>query len=289
LRNPASMCSIVGMRPSVGRVADPHATTTHLRLGVSGPMGRTVADTALLMSALAGPSNDDPLSLPEDGSVFGAPLPATTSAKVAWGGNLGLIECDPEVLEICEAAANTVAAAGGSVAEARPNLEHAEYVFRVLRGIGYARNVSAVPEDKYHLLKSTVRENVEYGRSLTTSDLMSAESRKADLHRTMSSFFDEYDVLALPAAQVPAFPVETEYPTEVNGVPMPDYLGWMMAACLITPTGCPAICIPAGFTAEGLPVGLQLVARVGHDRQLLEVAAAMEAANPQHHLEPELA
>ena len=288
LRNPASMCSIVGMRPSVGRVADPNATTTHLRLGVSGPMGRTVADTNLLMSALAGPHNDDPLSLREDPSIFGHALPSTTTAKVAWGGNLGLLECDPEVLEIGKAAASSVTSVGGSFAEDRPNIEHAEYVFRALRGIGYARNLAAIPEDKHHLIKGTVLENAEYGRSLTMHDVFLAESRKADLHRTMSAFFDEYDVLAIPAAQVPAFPVETEYLTEINGVQMPDYLGWMMAACLITPTGCPAISIPAGFTKNGLPVGLQLVARVGEDHKLLEIASAMEASNPQHHLSPSL-
>lgn len=288
LRNPASMCSIVGMRPSVGRVADPHATTTHLRLGVSGPMGRTVADTALMMTALAGPDNRDPLSLPEDGSFFSGPLPITTSARVAWGGNLGLLEYGPEVLEINKAAAAAVTAVGGTFAEDRPDMEHAEYVFRALRGIGYERNLAGLSKDQYALLKGTVRENAEYGQTLTKADIFLAESRKADLHRTMSAFFDEYDVLAIPAAQVPAFPVETEFLTEVNGVEMPDYLGWMMAACIITPTGCPAISIPAGFTSEGLPVGLQLVARVGNDRQLLEIASAMEAANPQHHLAPSL-
>ncbi len=288
LRNPASMCSVVGMRPSVGRVADPLATTTHLRLGLSGPMGRTVADTALLMSAMAGPDVRDPWSLPDEGSTFTSSLPTTTNAKVAWGGNLGLLECDAEVLAIGESAAHTVESVGGSFSIDRPDMEHAEYVFRVLRGLGYARNAAPIPDELYPKLKGTVRENIEYGRTLTTEDLFLAESRKADLHRAMSAFFDEYDVLAIPAAQVPAFPVETEFLTEINGVQMPDYLGWMMAACIITPTGCPAICIPAGFTSEGLPVGLQLVARVGQDHKLLEIASAMEASNPQHHLAPPL-
>ena len=286
LRNPASMCSVVGMRPSIGRVAEPLATSTHLRLGVSGPMGRTVADTSLLMSAMAGPDDRDPWSLPEPGSVFAGPLPTTTSAKVAWGGNLGLLECDAEVLMLGEAAARTVQSVGGSFAEDHPDIEHAEYVFRVLRGLGYARNAALIPDDMYPLVKGTVRENIEYGRTLTTEDLFLAERQRADLHRTMSAFFDEYDVLAMPAAQVPAFPVETEFLTEINGVAMPDYLGWMMAACIITPTGCPSICIPAGFTSEGLPVGLQLVTRAGQDRELFEIASAMEAANPQHHLSP---
>ena len=167
-------------------------------------------------------------------------------------------------------------------------MEHAELVFRVLRGMGYAGSSWQIPEEEHHLIKETVRENMEYGRTLTLPDVLVAEAHKAELHRRMSTFFDQYDILALPVAAVAAFPVETEYPTHVNGVEMRDYLGWMMAVCMITPTGCPAISIPAGFTSDGRPVGLQLVARLGHERELLEIASAMEAANPQHHLRPEL-
>jgi len=280
---------VVGLRPSVGRVASPDSQTTHLRLGLSGPMGRTVADTALLMSAMAGPDPRDPLSLPEPGSTFAPPLPTTTTASVAWGGTLGgLFECDPEVLEIGRTAAQTVTAAGGVFAEDHPDMEHAELVFRVLRGMGYAGAGWQIPADQHELIKATVLENIAYGQSLTLPDVLAAEAHKAELHRRMTAFFDRYDILALPVAAVAAFPVETEYPTHVNGVEMRDYLGWMMAVCMITPTGCPAISIPAGFTSDGRPVGLQLVARLGHERQLLEIASAMEAANPHHHLRPDL-
>ncbi len=285
LRNPAHMCNVVGLRTSVGRVAVPDGQTTHLRLGVSGPMGRTVADTALLMAAMAGPDPRDPLSLPEPGSVFLPPLATTTDARIAWGGTLGgLFECDPEVLQICRTAAQTVESVGGSFTEDHPDMEHAELVFRVLRGMGYAGAGWKIPDEQHHLIKATVRENMAYGRELTLPDVLAAEAHKAELHRRMTMFFDEHDILALPVAAVAAFPVETEYPTHVNGVEMRDYLGWMMAVCMITPTGCPAISIPAGFTSDGRPVGLQLVARLGHERQLLDVASAMEAANPQHHL-----
>jgi amidase len=104
----------------------------------------------------------------------------------------------------------------------------------------------------------------------------------------MTKFFDEYDVLALPAAQVAPFPVETEFPMEIDGVAMADYLEWMTTCCAITPTGCPALSLPAGFTSAGLPVGLQLVAQVGNDRALLEVASALEAVNPQYQHVPVL-
>lgn len=289
LRNPAHMCNVVGLRPSVGRVAEPAKRSTHLRLGVSGPMGRTVGDTALLLAAMAGPHPDDPLSLPESGLSFLGPLPTTTTASVAWGGTAGgLFACDPEVAQIARAAASNVQAVGGSFSESYPNLEHAERIFRVLRGMGYAIAGWELPADQHRLLKATVRENIAFGQQLTVRDVLEAEAQKADLHRAMSSFFDDNDILALPVAAEAAFPVETEYPTEVNGVQMDDYLGWMMAACVITPSGCPAISIPAGFTNDGRPVGLQLVARLGHERQLLEVASAIEAANPHYQLAPQL-
>jgi amidase len=286
LRNPAGMCNVVGMRPSVGRVADPSAESMHLRLGVSGPMARTVADVSLAMSALAGPDERDPLALPEQGEVFAGRLPTETTARLAWVGDLGLFTCEPEVLAICERAARSIESVGGTLVAASPDLSNSMSIFRVLRGAGYRRLGATIPSDSMPLVKETVRENIAYGRSLSIGDLLEADKQRVDLHRTMTAFFDSVDVLALPTAQVAAFPVEVEYPMKIDGVSMGDYLDWMQTCCIITPTGCPAISIPAGFTSTGLPVGIQLVARVGHDRQLLEIASALEAANPLHHLTP---
>ncbi|MDW3180321.1 MAG: amidase family protein [Acidimicrobiia bacterium] len=287
LRNPAAMCNVVGLRPSIGRVAAPQQTSTHLRLGVAGPMGRTVADTALVLSALAGPDPHDPRARPELGSVFRAITPAS-NPRVAWGGDLGILKCDSDVLRICEAAARTVVGVGGTVESASPDLGDGERIFRVLRGLSYRNLGDDYDGELQAQMKATVRENIAFGRSLEIEDLLEAETMKADLHRLMSDFFDDFDVLALPTVQVPAFDVEIEYPTDIDGEPLDDYLDWMMACCVITSTECPAISIPAGFTDDGLPVGLQLVARAGHDRELLEVAAALEAANPFHHLAPAL-
>jgi amidase len=94
----------------------------------------------------------------------------------------------------------------------------------------------------------------------------------------MRRFFESYDVLVLPTSQVPPFPAEQEYPTEINGRPMTSYLDWMRSCYVITVTGCPAISVPAGETSTGLPVGVQIVAPFGRDRRLLGVAAAFEAA-----------
>lgn len=281
LRNPASFCNVVGMRPSIGRVPMPAARSTHLlRLGVQGPMGRTVTDAALVLSVLGGAHPADPLSLSDDPTVFAAPLPQSTGARLAWGGDLGVSTCEPEVLDVCRAAAHRITEAGGSFTEAAPPMHDSMTVFRVLRGLKYRALAAEFPRDSWSLMKDTVVGNIEYGLTLDVDDILTAERMRADLHQTMTAFFGDYDVLALPAAQVAPFPADWEHPTEIARQEMTDYIDWMTICCAITPTGCPAISIPAGFTADGLPVGLQLVARVGHDRQLLEIAAALEAVAP---------
>ena len=278
LRNPAAFCNVVGLRPSIGRVAEPAIRSAHLlRLGVRGPMGRTVADTALVLSALAGHHPADPISWRDDPAAFADPLPSTTDARVAWAGDLDMFTCEPEVLELCEAAARRVETVGGSMTHARPDMTDSMTVFRTLRGMSYRDLGSQLPDGALDQVKGTVQENITYGRGLDANDVLAAEIARAELHRRMTAFWEDHDVLALPSAQVAPFPAEWEFPTEIDGVAMQDYLEWMTTCCVITPTGCPAISIPAGFTSDGLPVGLQLVAPVGQERRLLEIAAAMES------------
>ncbi len=281
LRNPAAWNNVVGLRPSLGRIPEYIDASSHLiRLGVTGPMGRTVADTALLLSVLAGPHPGDPLSLSENPSIFAHSLPATTEATIGWVGNLALFTCANEPLMLARAAAERVRAVGGSFREIDVDLSMAEFVFRVLRGLAYRSLGSSIPEDRHILLKDTVRENIAYGRRLSVDDVMRSERSRACLHMEMTSAFRQVDVLALPTTQVEPFSTDIEYPTEIAGQPMADYLSWMMSNCVISATGCPAISIPAGFTLSDLPVGLQLVAPVNRERQLLSVASAVEAALP---------
>ena len=279
LRNPAAFCNVVGLRPSIGRVAEPSIRSAHLlRLGVRGPMGRTVADTALVLSALAGPHPADPNSLTDDPASFREPLPSSTDARIAWAGDMGgMFTCEPEVLELCEATARRVEGLGGSFGAAVPDMADSMMVFRTLRGMSYRDLGAQLGADAFERVKGTVQENIVFGRGLGADDVLAAEIARAELHRRMTAFWADYDVVALPAAQVAPFPADWEFPTEIDGVAMDDYLEWMTTCCVITPTGCPAISIPAGFTSAGLPVGLQLVAPFGQDRRLLEVAAALES------------
>ncbi len=289
LRNPAAFNNVVGLRPSIGRVPVVDATSHRLvRLAVQGPMGRTVADTALVLSALAGPDRRDPLSRDDEPRRFAEPLPSSTEATVAWIGDVGgAFVSDAAPMALAREAASAIETAGGRLVDAGIDLPGAERIFRVVRGLGFAQLGREIPAEAHDQLKDTVRENMAFGEALTADDIVEVERLRIELHRHLLDVFAEFDVLALPTTQVAPFPADQEFPTRVGGQPMPDYLGWMMSCCVITATECPAISIPAGFTDDGLPVGLQLVAAPGEDRRLLEIAAAIEAAAPHHDRVPD--
>ncbi len=286
LRNPAGFCNVVGLRPGIGRVASPTERSTHLvRLGVQGPMARTVDDTALLLSVLGAPDDRDPLSTPLDPRI-GPPIHPSDGVRIGWAGDCGEFVVEAETLEISRAGASRIIDHGGAFADIHPDFSNAMTVFRVMRGLQYRDLGTRIPRESWGQIKDTVVANIEYGMALDLEDVLQAERLRADLHIEMTRCFRDHDVIALPTAQLAPFPAEWEYPTEIAGQPMGDYLDWMTACCIITPTGCPAMSIPAGFTRDGLPVGLQLVAPVGKEHRLLQIAATLETANPLHHLAP---
>jgi len=124
--------------------------------------------------------------------------------------------------------------------------------------------------------KQSLADNIRVGAGLTGADVARGYEQRSALSERMRVFFESYDVLLLPTSQVPPFPADQEYPHDINGHPMATYLDWMRSAYVISVTGCPAISLPAGETADGLPIGVQVVAPFGADRRLLEVAAAVE-------------
>ncbi len=281
LRNPASFNNVVGLRPGLGRVPEwPHANAWE-STSVGGPMARTVEDLALLLSALAGPTPRVPLALETPGSVFAEPLDQTGQAlrglRVAFSSDLGgAFEVDHEVARVVEEQAGVFGEAGSVVTQAHPDLREAEDTFRTLRAwhfqAKYADFLAAHPDD----VKASLAENIRAGAHLTGADVARAYIQRTTLGDRMRLFFEEHDVLVLPVSQVPPFPADQEYPDEINGRAQETYLDWMRSAYFITVTGCPAISVPAGFTAGGLPVGIQIVAPHSSERMLLEVAHAFE-------------
>jgi amidase len=277
LRNPASFCGVVGMRPSIGRVAHTPIAKIDRNLGVQGPMARNVEDLALLLDAMSGEHPADPLSLPALPKSF---LSAARSGKgpkrVAYSPDLGITPVDPEVAAITRKAAMRFAEAGAIVEEAHPDLSEAHECFHVLRAFDFAISKAALLRDKRDLLKPEVIWNIEEGLKLTVDDLVRAEAQRVAMTARTFEFFKTYDLLLAPATIVAPFPVENRYVAECAGKKFDNYVEWLGIVYAITLVCCPALSLPCGFTATGLPVGLQMVAAPRGEAQLLAGAKVLE-------------
>ncbi len=280
LRNPAAFCNVVGLRPSPGRVPSHPVQMGWSTLSVQGPLGRTVADVALGLSVLAGPDPRSPISLPEAGGVFATDLSRDLRGlRVAWAPDLGgLIPVDRAVRDVLAGQVEVFERLGATVTEACPDLSGADEVFDVLRSWHFVAAMGDVVARHPDQVKAAIRWNVERGRALTGEDVSRAEVRRTRLHLRVVEFFDRYDVLLTPTTQVVPFDADAEYPTVVEDERQDSYLGWMRSCSSISATGLPALSVPAGFTDDGLPVGLQVVGPPRGDRRVLEVGHAFEQA-----------
>ena len=280
LRNPAAFCNVVGLRPTPGRVPSHPAAIGWSQLSVQGPMGRTVGDVALGLSALAGPDPRVPISLSEPGAPFAAPLPTELRGlRVAWTPDLGgRVPVDPAITAVLEARLGVFADLGATVEEDCPDLRGADDVFGVLRAWLFEASYGDLVRRHPEKVKETIRWNAARGAELTGADVGRAEVAHTALFERVVAFFERYDVLLAPTTQVLPFPVEVEYPTSVNDVEFDDYLGWMRSCTLISATGCPALSVPGGFTPDGLPVGLQVIGAPRADRRVLEIGHVFEQA-----------
>ena len=277
LRNPASFCGIVGMRPTVGRVAQPRLSQVDGTLGVEGPMARTVEDCALLLDAMAGDDPRDPLSKPRPAvSFLDSARHGAKPLRVAYSRDLGITPVDPEVAEITRRAALRFAEAGVAVEEAHPDLHEAHECFQTLRAQGFAQSMAGLLVTHRDMLKPEIVWNIEQGLKLSAADIMRAESQRAAMLARALVFFETYDLLLCPATIVPPFPVEERYVKACNGVVFETYVDWLAIVYAITLIAAPAVSLPCGFTRSGLPVGLQIIGPPNADARVLAGARALE-------------
>ncbi|MFW2333135.1 amidase [Ilumatobacter sp.] len=276
LRNPAAFCNVVGLRPSYGRVPSWPNRTPWSGLGTSGVLARTVDDLALQMQAVAGPDVRVPISLPEPGSVFATLDDVDPSGlRVAWTPDLGL-PIEAEVRDALTFVPGHLASLGCRVEETMPDLHDAREIFQTLRAWHFEISTGDLYDTDYDRIKDTVRWNVEEARRRMMHEHGRATVAHAALIERVRSFFDHHDVLALPTTQVAPFDIALDWPRTVDGVEMESYIDWMRVCSDITVTGCPAISMPAAFTPDGLPVGVQFVGRPRGDVELLSFARLWE-------------
>ena len=277
LRNPAAFCNVVGLRPSPGRV--PRESASWSPLSVAGPMARTVADVALFFSALAGPDPRTPLSIAEGGDRFAAPLGrAFTGTRIAWWRGLGGIPFEPEIRSAVDAHRRTFEALGCSVEDAEPDFAGVDDAFPTLRYVANHAQYAALARDNPAWVKDTIKFEVARAEQLTGADVSRALARQARMYDDTRRFFERYEYFVLPVTQVSPFDVDVPYPTRINDVAMATYIDWMRSCWYVTFMAAPAISVPAGFTRDGLPIGLQIVGRHQADWSVLQLAYAFEQA-----------
>jgi amidase len=277
LRNPASFSNVVGLRPSPGRVPSWPTEAAWSTLSVVGPMARSVADVALMLSAIAGPDPRSPIALADSGSRFAAPLDRDfKGVRVAWWKNLGGAPVDRRVREVVNGRRRVFESLGCIVDEAEPDFADFDAVFKTVRALAFVTGVAPGVAGHRDQVKDTILWEIDRGERLTAAEIAWAETKRTELYHRMRQFMDRYEFFVLPTVQVPPFSVDRPYVTEIDGVAMETYIDWMKSCYYISVVGNPAISVPCGFTPEGLPVGLQIVGRHRDDWGLLQMAHAFE-------------
>ena len=280
LRNPAAFCNVVGLRPSPGRV--PVETNSWSPLSVSGPMARSVADVALFLSVLAGPDARGPLTNVEDGARFRAPLGRDfKGVRVAWWKGLGGIPFEPEIRTVIDSTRRVFEGLGCAIEEAEPDFTGVDEAFKALRFTGNYPQYAPLVRERPEWVKDTIKFEVAEAERLTAADVGRAIARQTQMYDQSRQFFEKYEYFVLPVTQVAPFDVSIPYPTSIAGTAMTTYIDWMRSCWYVSFMSNPAISVPAGFTAAGLPVGLQIVGRHRDDWSVLQLAHAFEQAT-QH-------
>ena len=279
LRNPASFCNVVGLRPSSGRVPNWPAVSAWFNMAVVGPMARTVQDVALTMAAITGPDARSPIALQDPARMFAGSLERTfKDTRIAWSADLGGLPVEPEVARILNAQRAIFSELGCIVEDATPDLRDAHEIFSVMRAWNFHLAFGELLKSHRALMKDTVIWNIEEGARLTGAQVAAAEVKRTQLFHRMRAFMDRYDFLLAPVVQVLPFAVDIPYPTQIGGVALDTYIDWMRSCYYITVTGAPALSVPCGFSSGGLPVGLQIVGRWQDDLGALQLAHAFEQA-----------
>jgi amidase len=279
LRNPGNFNNVVGMRPTVGLV--PSAPNPYPLFGfaTNGPMARTVADVAVLMSVMAGPDPRDPGSVPCDPASFLGRLDSDVrGTRIAWCPDLGGLPLDPRVRTVLATQRQTFEALGCIVEDAVPDLRDADSVFLTMRAFRSGLTYGPILAEHRDRMKPEAVAEIEAGLALTTAAIGKAMLQHGQLLERMRRFEERYDFICCTVNQVPPFDATLDWPKTIDGVAMDHYVAWMKSAYWITSTLRPAISVPAGFTPDGLPVGLQIVGRYRGDFALLQMAWRFEQA-----------
>jgi len=285
IRIPAAFCGLVGFKPTFGRVPMYPAAGGNELVAHVCPLARTVRDAALMMNAIARHDPRDAFALPDDGVDYLAacddPLAGDRGRaplRIAWSPHLGFAPVEPETREIGEAAARAFTELGLSIEEANPDLGDPSTILQTLYGGAQAGSHAARSAEQKAQMDPELVAYAEASSRLSVVDYLKAVSARQALVDSLRRFFERFDLLLTPTLCLPAFPLGMVGPAEVAGRKV-THLGWSLCYPF-NYSGQPAVSVPAGFTAGGLPVGLQIIGRRLEDALVLRAAAAFETLRP---------
>ncbi|HEX2885987.1 amidase [Vineibacter terrae] len=278
LRGPATLCSVVGLRPSPGRVTRGTSNNLFSPLSVQGPMARNVPDLALALDAMAGFCPLDPLTFDAPAMSFSdAVARPPARLRIAFTANFGgALPVDRETRDICSQQVRRFEEAGCHVDEAFPDLGPVDEVFLALRSQHFVVDRELQLGTHRDQLKADIIWNTERGLQQTPSRLAWADRERAALFRRFAAFFEAYDVLVTPGAATPAWDVNLRAREVIDGVKLTNYIAGSGLTSAITLTSCPAVSVPCGFDSYARPVGLQIVAPPRGEARALHAAAMFE-------------
>jgi amidase len=290
LRNPGNFNNVVGFRPTVGLIPLAPSAMPFGNLAVKGPLARTVGDIAFLLTVMAGPDARDPACYPSDPTVFTKPLERNLkNVRVAWCPDLGELPLHPEVRDVLQKQRATFEQLGCIVENAHPDLSGVDEAFLTLRAWRTWSTYGSLLATHRAEMKPEAIGEIEAGAKLSAPDLTKAMTTQGQVMERMRLFQQKYEFVICAVNQLPPFDAKLDWPKEINGTKMEHYVAWMKSAYWITATACPAISVPAGFTSDGLPVGIQLVGRYRADFELLQLANMFEHATHFGRKRPALA
>jgi aspartyl-tRNA(Asn)/glutamyl-tRNA(Gln) amidotransferase subunit A len=290
VRIPAAACGVVGLKPSPGRIARTPTSNGWNSLAVDGPLARTVRDVALLFGAMAGFDDRDPIALPDTGEDFLAACDGDLNdLKIAWGADFGYAPIETRVSNVAGAAARAFETLGCDVEADAPSFADPDELFRRLTGPARAAAFSKYLDEWSDQMDPILIERMQMADDMSAEDYERLMQERTALWRTIQSFFQRYDLLLTPTLAMAPFPITNPYPpSEVAGRPVDTPTAWFPFTFPFNLTGHPAITVPAGFTPEGLPVGLQIVGPRNAEALVLKAAASFEAVRPWAGRRPEL-
>ena len=281
LRIPASFCGVVGLRPAPGLIPTWPNDFLWDDISVTGGMGRTALDVALMLEAVAGPSQVAPLHQSIHGREFAEVvqrgIPKET--RLAFCSDIAGIGVDDEIQKVCRVATEELGQVGACVEEIDLDLSYAREAFLAIRGLWMVTNQYS-RLDRISEFGDNLAANVRGGLETTIVQLAAAQQARAQLWAEMQEFFQRFDFLLTPCMAVSPHPVEQNHPKTIGGHAMKTYIDWVAPTFILSPTGLPIASVPAGFDSKGLPVGIQVVGGPQKEEAVLAIAGEIQRAQP---------